>query len=249
MAVYGRKYRFRIVNGTNASVYRFALSSGHALIQIATDGGLLAAPIENESIPLAMSERADIVIDFSAYPVGSRIVLKNLNAEGRRADVMCFDVVGVERDDSELPNTLSSVQRFSVRDVSTTREFVFSGGPGSFPPTAHWRINGRDFDPTRPIVSARFGDVEMWHIRNQRRFGVLGMVHPVHIHLVRFQILERSGRVPGAHEAGWKDTVAVAPSEDVRIIARFEGHRGRYLIHCHNLEHEDHHMMARYDVV
>lgn len=68
------------------------------------------------------------------------------------------------------------------------------------------------------------------------------------MHLVRFQIVDRNGRAPGAHEAGWKDTVAVPPGEDARIIARFEGHRGRYLIHCHNLEHEDHDMMARYDV-
>lgn len=84
---------------------------------------------------------------------------------------------------------------------------------------------------------------------NRKRFGILGMIHPVHLHLVRFQIVARNGGPPHAHEAGWKDTVAIAPGEDVCIAARFEGHRGRYLIHCHNLEHEDHDMMARYDVV
>lgn len=73
--------------------------------------------------------------------------------------------------------------------------------------------------------------------------------HPVHVHLVRFQIVARNGGPPHSHEAGWKDTVAVSPGEDVRIIARFGPHRGRHLIHCHNLEHEDHDMMMRYDVL
>lgn len=57
-----------------------------------------------------------------------------------------------------------------------------------------------------------------------------------------------NGRPPRPFERGWKDTVAVPPGEEVRVIARFDGYRGRYLMHCHNLEHEDHEMMARYDV-
>ncbi|MGE5098701.1 MAG: multicopper oxidase domain-containing protein [Deltaproteobacteria bacterium] len=64
-----------------------------------------------------------------------------------------------------------------------------------------------------------------------------------------FQILERNGRPPLAHERGWKDTVALEKGDDVRIAMRFDGFRGRDLIHCHNLEHEDHSMMARFDVV
>lgn len=74
------------------------------------------------------------------------------------------------------------------------------------------------------------------------------MLHPVHLHLVNFQILQRNGTAPLPHELGWKDTVAVNKGEDVRVIVKFEGYRGRYLMHCHNLEHEDRHMMARFDV-
>lgn len=249
MTVSARRYRFRVVNGTNSSVYRLALNSGRPLVQIGTDGGLLEAPVESASISLAMSERAEMVIDFSTYQIGSRVVLTNLMADGPRGDVMCFDVVGAERDTSQLPDRLGSIERLSPDTATQTREFVFSGGPSSFPPTSHWTINGQDFDPDHPIASPRLGDVEIWHIRNRRRFGILGMVHPVHVHLVHFQILERNGVAPYPYEMGWKDTVAVAPGEDVRIIARFDGHKGRYLIHCHNLEHEDHHMMARYDVI
>lgn len=251
MEVARRKYRFRIVNGTNATVYRLALSSGLPLTQIATDGGLLPAPVEHESIGLAMAERVDVVVDFASYPIGSRVVLRNVDVDGDSgtADIMCFDVVRDERDTSTLPNRLASFEPLREANAVRTRDFVFAGGPEGFPPHAHWTINGHDFDAEQPIASPRLGDVEIWRLRNRRRFAVLGMVHPVHVHLVRFQILDRDGRPPRAHERGWKDTVAVAPGEEVRIIARFAGQRGRYLIHCHNLEHEDHRMMARYDVV
>ncbi len=249
MPVCARKYRFRIVNGANATVLRLALSSGRPLVQIATDTGLLPEPIEHESIAVAMSERVEVVIDFAQYPVGSRVLLRNLMADGPRDDIMCFDVVCAERDPALLPRRLSTVDRIPVAAAATTREFVFAAGGGeSFRPESHWTINGLDFDANRAIAAPRLGNVEVWRFVNRRRFGIIGMVHPVHVHLVRFQIVDRNGRAPGAHEMGWKDTVAVPPGEDARIIARFEGYRGRYLIHCHNLEHEDHDMMARYDV-
>ena len=248
MEVCARKYRFRVVNGANASVYQLALSSGRPLVQIATDSGLLPAPVQSASIPLAMAERVELVIDFSPYPIGSRVVLKNLMADGPRADIMCFDVGRSEHDPSELPEQLSSVERIPTSAAVRTREFIFSRGSVSLSRAAEWAINGQDFDPTRSIAAPALGDVEIWRFVNRKVFGILGIVHPVHLHLVRFQVIDRNGRAPRAHEAGWKDTVAVAPEEDVRVIARFEGHRGRYLIHCHNLEHEDHEMMARYDV-
>src|SRR5262245_46393831 len=69
------------------------------------------------------------------------------------------------------------------------------------------------------------------------------------IHLVPFQILTRNGQPPRAEECGWKDTVAVDRDEAVDVIMRWSGYRGRYLLHCHNLEHEDHSMMARVDVI
>jgi spore coat protein A len=248
MEVCARKHRFRVVNGANASVYQLALSSGRPLVQIATDSGLLPTPVQSASIPLAMAERVELVIDFSPYPIGSRVVLRNLMADGPRADIMCFDVVRSEHDPSELPERLSSVERIPTSAAVRNREFIFSRGSVSLSRAAEWAINGQGFDPSRPIAAPSLGDVEIWRLTNRKVLGVLGIVHPVHLHLVRFQVVDRNGRAPLAHEAGWKDTVAVAPEEDVRVIARFEGHRGRYLIHCHNLEHEDHEMMARYDV-
>lgn len=162
---------------------------------------------------------------------------------------MRFDVTRAEHDESRLPERLGEPPDLRALDASRTRDFVFAGGPRGFPPQAHWTINGRDFDTGRPIATPRYGDVEIWRLANHRRFGVLGMLHTVHIHLVRFLILDRNGRAPEPYEGGWKDTVALEKGDVVRVVMRFGGHKGRYLVHCHNLEHEDASMMARYDVV
>ena len=252
--VSNRKYRFRLINGSNATPFRLALSTGEPLVQIATDGGLLPAPISSPSIPLAMAERVEIVIDFSRYPVGTKIVLRNLETSGIRGPIsnaiMRFDVVRREHDDSLLPNELCALQRIDASAAKCTRTFVFSAKPSyGFVPIVNWRINGKAFDPDHPISSPHFGDVEIWHFKNQRFLGLLSLVHPVHLHLVDFLILERNGRPPLPHESGWKDTVAVNKDDEVRVIAKFDHYRGKYLIHCHNLEHEDHSMMARFDVI
>jgi FtsP/CotA-like multicopper oxidase with cupredoxin domain len=252
--VAARKYRFRIVNGSNATPLRIALSSGRPLMQIATDGGLLPQPLTVPSIPLSMAERVEVVVDFSEYPVGSQVVLRNLNTSdvsGPLSDeILRFDVVRTEPDDSVLPARLSEIPAIPSCAAVRTRRFTFSGRPAlRLPPAARWTINGQGFDDDRPIAAPRYGDVEIWHIENRALFGFLGLVHPVHLHLVNFQVLERDGGPPEPHECGWKDTVAVPKGHAVKIVARFEGYRGRYVLHCHNLEHEDHSMMARFDVV
>ena len=253
MEVAARKYRFRILNGSNATPLRLALSSGRPLEQIATDGGLLPTPVSSANIPLAMAERIEIVVDFSEYPVGTKVVLQNLNNKeisGEFSDqIMRFDVVRTEKDDSLVPSRLSNFVPLSQSAAVQTREFIFSGNPSGFPPTVNWHINGNDFDPDLPIASPGYGDFEVWHVRNKKFLGLLGLLHPVHIHLVNFRILERNGGPPLPHERGWKDTVAVDKTEDVKLLMRFDGYKGRYLMHCHNLEHEDHSMMARFDVV
>lgn len=250
-----RKYRLRIANASNATPLRLALSSGLPLVQIATEGGLLPRPVRLSSIPLAMAERVEVVIDFSTYPVGSTVVLQNLNDANLSGvmspEIMRFDVVRPEADDTALPERLSDdVRPIPVSAAVRTSEFVFAGRPMlGLPPRSMWHINGRRFDADRAIATPRFGDVEIWHIHNRRWLGLLGLVHPVHVHLVNFQVIERNGQPPLAHKTGWKDTVSVDPGEDVKIAMRFDGFHGRYVMHCHNLEHEDHSMMARFDVV
>lgn len=248
MEVATRKYRFRFLNASNAKIYRLLLSSGQSFVQIATEGGLLPKPVPIRILSLAMAERAEVIIDFSVYPLGTSLVLQNLNGKGAIEEIMRLDVVRRESDDSVVPERLTVIEPLLEKAAVRTREFVFGTKPTFGLPPVVWTINGKRFEPDRPIAEPRYGDVEIWHLKSDKELG-LGMLHPVHLHLVNFQILERNGGPPLPHERGWKDTVSVDKSENVRIIARFDGFKGRYLMHCHNLEHEDHHMMARFDVI
>jgi len=244
-----RKYRFRILNASNATTFRLALSSGKPLVQIATDGGLLPEPVTSPSIPLAMAERVEVVIDFAEYSSGSTLVLQNLEMAGVLGKIMRFDVTGPEvHDDSSVPQRLATMTALRPEAAVRTREFRFGGITAFNMPPVAWAINGNRFDPCRVDAAPRLGDTEIWHFYNSpSRFH--SRIHPPHIHLVQFQILERNGKAPYSHETGWKDTLRLEPGEDARVIMRFGGYKGRYILHCHNLEHEDYEMMARFDVV
>ncbi len=103
MAVSARKYRFRVLNGSNARAYKLALSTGRPLVQIGTEGGLQHRPVPLRSLPISSRERHEVVIDFSEYPVGTQLVLQNLADEGSVSRVMRFDVVRRANDDSAVP--------------------------------------------------------------------------------------------------------------------------------------------------
>jgi spore coat protein A len=243
-----RKYRFRILNGSNATAFELALGNGRPLMQIATEGGLLSMPIECPSIPLAMAERTEVLVDFSEYPIGTQIVLSNLSGEGPKSEIMRFDVTREEHDENPIPEKLCNWEPLDPKLGVRTREIEFGISMEFNIHPFIWTINGKKFDPNTSLAQVEYGQVEIWHLKN-RKFGSLEKLHPVHLHLVNFQILERNGGPPKPWERGWKDTVSLDKGEEVKLIMRFDGHRGRYLMHCHNLEHEDHNMMARFDVV
>jgi FtsP/CotA-like multicopper oxidase with cupredoxin domain len=139
-------------------------------------------------------------------------------------------------DDSRVPERLTrDWQALAASgDASTTFLFQYRGGA--------WRINGESFDPTRPLVTVPAGAVRQWRFASD-------LHHPVHLHLAHFQVSDRNGQGPGRYDAGWKDTVDVRPAEMVAVVARFAGQPGRYVLHCHNLEHEDMAMMASFEVI
>jgi spore coat protein A, manganese oxidase len=228
---------------------RLAVSTHHPLIQIGSDQGLLAAPAVLPTVSLAMGERVEVVVDFSAYPLGTRVVLENRRAQGALRSVMRFDVVRTQRDDSTVPTCLSDIEPLDRSHAVRTRTFLFGGKLTlGVPPGVQWIINGEPFDPLRVDASPRLDDIEVWRFVN-RPFAGRTMLHPVHTHLAPFQVLSRNGRAPLRQERGWKDTVAIEDGEEVDVIIRWSGYTGRYLLHCHNFEHEDHSMMARVDVV
>jgi spore coat protein A len=234
------RYRLRILNASNARRYRLVLDGGIPFVQIGSDGGLLAAPERHDVLDVAPGERFDVVVDLSAVPVGTVVRMTNALGEGRTADVMAFRVVRTARDDSTVPERLSDVEPVAVPAGAPLRTFTFSrGDTGGH---SGWTINGEGFDPGSRRYETPLGQTEVW------RF-VTDVHHPVHVHLDPFRVLRRGSGGPGAFDAGWKDTVDVRPGEVVDVAVRFTGHRGRYVLHCHNLEHEDMAMMVAVNTV
>lgn len=232
------RYRLRLLNASNARRYELVLQPGGQFVQIGSDGGLLAAPVPHRVLRIAPAERFDVVVDFSAYPVGSEVTLVNRLGRGGTAQVMRFRVVRPARDDSTVPARLSAIE--PLRPGPVVRQWRFTRGRvGNH---AGWTINGRPFDPDRVDARPRLGQVERW------RF-VTDLHHPVHLHLDPFQVLSRRGRGPGDQDAGWKDTVDVRPAEVVEIAVRFTDYPGRFMMHCHNLEHEDMAMMTAFETL
>jgi FtsP/CotA-like multicopper oxidase with cupredoxin domain len=233
------RYRLRLLNAANARRFRLALTvpGGPDLpvTQIGSDGGLLAVPLTHQGIDIAPGERFDVVVDFSLVPVGTEVTMINSLGQGRVRDVLRFRVVRPASDDSRVPDRLSDVETPAPGAGAPARTFRFTRG--RFGDHRGWTINGRRFDPQVPLAEVPLGRTEVW------RF-VTDLHHPVHVHLDPFQVLRRGGSGPGPFDGGWKDTVDLRPAEVVDVAVRFTGHAGRFVLHCHNLEHEDMAMMA-----
>lgn len=243
MEVANRKYRFRILNSSISRSYRLALSNGGKFTMIGTDAGLMGAPVDVVDFRIAPAERYEFVIDFSKYPVGTKLVLRNLqppnniNYDGTDV-VMRFDVVRRESDSSAVPSTLRSFNLIPPASAVRTREFRYERTNGL------WVINGKTWEVDRFDANPQLGDTEIWRLYNNAG----GWFHPIHLHLVDMQILDRNGNPPFAYERGFKDVFYVGENESVRVIGKFGPNSGTYMSHCHNTVHEDHDMMNQFMV-
>jgi spore coat protein A len=240
-----RKWRFRLLNASSARVYDFALSNGMPFIQIGSDGGLLSAPVNRTVIRLGPAERADVVLDFNGIAQGTQIFLRNTNRmipltmDRAARDILRFDVGANATDSPPIPAQLRTFTPLGAEVI--TRDFVLTRGMvnGRFA----WFINGNLFDPTRVDANVTRDDIEIWRFSNNSPVS-----HPMHVHLVQFQTLDINNVPPPPGEDHWKDTVNVPPGGVVRVKARFADYSGKFVFHCHVLEHEDHAMMAQFQV-
>jgi spore coat protein A len=264
-----RKYRFRVLNASNSRFYHLSLteSPSHSSTtgaqtkelefhQIGTDQGLLPAPVPLTTLEIAPAERADLVVDFSEYR-GTHLVLKN-----DAFVVMQFRVSSAKAaDSSALPRELVPVPKIPESQAVQTRLLTLNEYVNKAGNPVMLLLNGMHWG--EPITEKPvLGSTEIWTLINPTNDS-----HPIHLHLVRFQILDRQSYVPWLfqtkrqlqflgpaqppepNEAGWKDTVRADPHMVTRIIVPFTGFTGRYVWHCHILEHEDNEMMRPYEVV
>ena len=267
-----RKYRFRILNGSNSRTYTLAFDSGQSFYQIGSDGGFLPEPVEVRQITLTSGERADVIVDFSKR-TGELHLVNSAPApfpgeagEGIIREVVQFRVRGTGTDDSALPSRLAAVPRLRESMAVKFRQFnldMVDESPKCTEPGFRWLINGLGWHDITEYPE--LGSTEVWSFSN-----LSPDVHPIHLHLVQFQILDRQKlqpdparpgfflpltvpatrpEPPEPNEAGWKDTFRSMPGEVTRIIAVFADFTGKYPYHCHILEHEDHEMMRQFEVV
>jgi len=242
-----RRYRFRILDGSTARWYRLVLSTGDPLVVIASDGGLLPRAVETPDLLIGPSMRYEIVIDFSRYRVGQKVELRNIFPPSfgdpippeKTRRIMRFDVVGDAVDDSRVPQDLVPSRAPREAEAVAVRDFRFDRSDGA------WTINGLRFDPNRIDAFPKLDTVEIWRFTNKSG----GWIHPIHVHLVEYFVLDRNGKPPEVYETGPKDSVFLGPDQVVRVIMRFEDFTGTYVFHCHNNEHEDHDMMSQFRVV
>lgn len=237
-------YRFRIVNGSNARIYKLALSDNSNFWIISTDSGLKDQPAEMNSVFLAPGERIDILVDFSSYNISDSILLKTLAfsgtggtyPQGMAMDLLTFNIVGNGNSQGMVPSNLSSIEYYNINDIERTRNFTLTmemmGG-------GMHQINGLSFDINRIDEIINMNELEEWKFINQT-----DEYHPMHIHGLMFQVYSRNGdtNLP-PNDKGWKDTVLVSSNETVSVLVKFVDYSGIYLLHCHNLEHETDGMM------
>jgi spore coat protein A, manganese oxidase len=192
---------------------------------------------------IGMGERYELIVDFSKYSIGTQILLQNLGLPNNKdydgtRQILRFDVVRQETDNSSIPSQLRSFQPLVASSAVATRRWTFEHR------NDRWEINGNGWDKNRVDARIGLGNTEIWEIITNGR----DWFHPVHFHLFDFQILERSSQPPLPYERGWKDVVYLGEDNNIRIIARFGPHNGKYMMQCHNTVHEDHDMMTQFEV-
>jgi spore coat protein A len=251
-----RRYRLRIANTANSRFFSLAFSNGQSFQVIGSDQGLLSTPVEMKRLVLAPAERTDIVVDFSLARCQA-VVLMSDHLQLMQFRVGSDHVV----DDSQIPMALRPVERIDVTKAVRTRELTLNEFDSDNGEAMVMLLNRKHWaEPVTEIV--KLDSTEIWSLIN-----LTEDTHPIHLHLVRFQILDRrsfstydylsdgnlrytgESMLPEPHELGWKDVVQCPAGTVTRIIVPFHGYSGRYLWHCHILEHEANEMMRPYQVI
>ena len=265
LSVSASPWRLRLLNGSNARVFRVGFEDGRAFHGVGSDGGLLERPVAASVLDLGPGERVEIVADFSGDTVGGSVHLVShaftgpgggfgpgmgagmgMGGGSPQGSPMTLLRCDVDRPSEappfQPPDVLVPIERHDPARVRTRRSFVMQT---RMPPVhGAFTINGLAFEPGRVDVRVPRGELELWEVVNASTHP-----HPFHVHAVQFQVASRTSGPIGPHETGWKDTVFVWPGERMELLMRFEGVAGLFLLHCHNLEHEDAGMMLNMEVL
>jgi spore coat protein A, manganese oxidase len=271
--VYPRKYRLRLLNGSNSRFYNLSFGPGNPILQqIGNEGGLLPATANLTSLLIAPGERADVIVDFSNYK-GQRLLLSNdaptpyPSGDPVTADtskILQFRVYTTlpkqQTDLTVVPaNPAGNTIPRMPTNVARIRDLTLTEGEDQYGRTTPRLNDMGSMDPATEIC--REGTTEIWRV-----FNMTMDAHPIHLHLVNFVVMQRRAfsvptlekyglvrftgmaRGPDPNEMGTKETVRMNPGDMTQIIMHFpespnHAYTGSYVWHCHILEHEENDMM------
>jgi FtsP/CotA-like multicopper oxidase with cupredoxin domain len=239
--------RLRLLNASNARVYRFARSDRAPMTLIAGDNSFLERPVEVGEVLLSPAERAEVVLDLRGMKGKSVKILDRESGAG----VLEIRVNRDSKASGSIPKRLTRLEPLKEAVPKRSRRFDLSAqGPGRLV------INGQAMDPDRIDVEVPLGEYEIWTVRNagMGMGRMMGMNHNFHMHATHFRVLSRNGspREVNPWELGYKDTVFLAPGDEVKLLVRHTDYadaKHPYMYHCHILEHEDAGMMGQFTVV
>ncbi|HEX2393627.1 MAG TPA: multicopper oxidase family protein [Solirubrobacterales bacterium] len=249
--VQGRRYRLRILNVSQFRSYDLHLTGGVSMVQIATDSGLMPKPVRRERILLGPAERVEVIVDFAAAR-GRSVELRSSarhagrNPEGSRCyagALMQFRVDAARLPDrTRVPRRLRPLPEWARKAKrEPDHRWVVSIG-GLF--KTSWLINGRTFNPARADAFPVLGTTQTWEIVNQT-----SVAHVMHLHHTDWYLLSRNGNPPPPWEDCLKETFFVFPGEQILVAGRLSDYTGKFVVHCHMLDHEDHGLMSQFEVV
>jgi FtsP/CotA-like multicopper oxidase with cupredoxin domain/plastocyanin len=241
-------YRLQILNSSLFSSYDFALSNGEPLEQVGTGSGLLPHPVSRQDVLLGPAQRADVVVDFRDY-AGQNVLLQSIPRAGSvgsgsyPAFLMQFRVgAGPSPTQKAVRDNLLPLTKMKIpRKTAMTWKFGLSTDSHGH---TFWSINGRRYNPRRIDHQVTLGKVEKWALVNTS-----DITHYVHLHEELWRTVSRNGAKPPPWERGYEDTWRLDPGDRVVVAARFTDFTGKFMIHCHMLDHEDDGMMATWQVV
>jgi spore coat protein A len=248
--VSARRYRLRILNFSAFRPFNVYLSNGAPMVQIGTDSGLMPRPVKRRRILLGPAERAEVIVDFSGAAGKSVELLsghrhdgeKSLGARPYVGPLMQFRVGGHKPDRTRVPHLLRPLPGWTKHARrAPDRTWVITVG-GGFTPS--WEINGKTFNPARSDAHPVLGTTETWQVTNRT-----AVTHIIHMHHTDWYMLSRNGRPPKPWEDCLKETFYINPGDTIRVAGHFSDFTGKYVLHCHMLDHEDHGLMAQFKVV
>jgi FtsP/CotA-like multicopper oxidase with cupredoxin domain len=243
------RHRLRILNASNFRSYNLRLTGAATMTQIATESGLMPAPVARRKILLGPGERVEVVADFSGA-AGGRIELESVRRAGHRelgstayvGKLMQFRVGGPAADQTSIPASLRPLPAWVAEaPAAPQRRWKFTVGRGLLP---SWLVNGKTFDPSRSDAFPVLGTTETWELHN-----ATAVAHMIHLHHTDWYMLSRNGQAPKPWENCLKETFFLDPGDRVIVAGHFSDFTGKYVIHCHMLDHEDHGLMSQFEVV